>query len=102
VVLRGLADPEQPLTIGAAGLASIQPEAISVHLAAPGGSPRNTLAANVTGIEPRGQVVRVRLEVAGHELLADLTAMSVAELGLRPGAQVWAAVKATQVRLYGR
>lgn len=101
VVLRGLADPEQPLAVGAAGLASIQPEAISVHLTAPGGSPRNTLAAQVTGIEPRGQVVRVHLAVAGHELLADLTAMSVAELDLRPGAHVWAAVKATQVRLYG-
>ena len=102
VVLRGLSDPDQPLVLGEPGLASVQPEAIGLHLADPGGSPRNVLAAAVVGVEPRGQVVKVHLRVAGHALSADLTAQAVAELGLRPGSSVRAAVKATQVRLYGR
>ncbi|MFZ0531500.1 MAG: TOBE domain-containing protein, partial [Propionicimonas sp.] len=100
--LRGLSDPDQPLTPGRPGLATIAPSAVSVHLVAPGGSPRNAWPAVVTGIEPRGDQVRVRLEVGGQPLLADLTAASVAELQLRLGREVWAVVKATQVRLYGR
>lgn len=102
VRLRGLADPEQAPHVGLEALASVPPEAVSLHLAEPGGSPRNVLAAAVTGIEPRGQVVRVHLDLAGHGLAADLTAQSVAELALRPGTAVRAAIKATQVRLYGR
>ena len=102
LVLHGLSDPDQPLASGRPGLASIQPSAVSVHLADPGGSPRNVMAAEVTGIEPRGAVVRVRLTVCGQPLAADLTARSVVELGLRPGLPVRAVVKATQVRLYGR
>ncbi len=68
----------------------------------PGGSPRNALAAVVAALEPRGAVVRVRLEVASQQLAADLTPQSVAGLGLQPGQAVWAVVKAVQVRLYGR
>jgi molybdate transport system ATP-binding protein len=102
VVLRGLADPAQPLVAGAPGLASIAPAAIALHLADPGGSPRNVLDCVVTALDPRGDVVRVHLELAGHPVAADLTPQAVAELGLRPGSAVRASVKATQVRLYGR
>jgi molybdate transport system ATP-binding protein len=102
VVLHGLSDPEQPLVTGGAGLASVQPAAVALHLDDPGGSPRNHLAAVVTGIEPRGHYVRVALTVAGQALAADVTVQAVTELGLRPGLAVQAAVKATQVRLYGR
>jgi molybdate transport system ATP-binding protein len=102
VLVQGLSDPGQPLTPGARGLAGIPPEAVAVHLAQPGGSPRNALAAVVTSLEPRGAVVRVRLEVASQQLAADLTPQSVAGLGLQPGQPVWAVVKAVQVRLYGR
>jgi molybdate transport system ATP-binding protein len=102
VLLRGLADADQPPSPGTEALASVPPEAVSLHLAEPGGSPRNVLAAEVTGIEPRGQVVRVHLALAGHDLSADLTAQAVAELALRPGSPVRAAIKATSVRLYGR
>lgn len=102
VVLRGLADPDQPPREGEPGLASIAPAAIGVHLIDPGGSPRNVLAAEVTGIEPRGEVARVHLLTSGQRFAADLTVQSVAELGLRPGLAVRAAIKATQVRLYGR
>ncbi len=46
--------------------------------------------------------IAVTLEVAGQPFAADITGQSVAELGLRPGLAVRAAVKATQVRVYGR
>ncbi len=102
IELRGLPDPDQPPQAGQPGLASLPPSAVSLHLVEPGGSPRNVLAAEVSGIEPRGAVVRVHLVVAGQRCAADLTGQAVAELGLRPGLAVRAAIKATQVRLYGR
>jgi molybdate transport system ATP-binding protein len=102
VVLRGLPDHDQPPRPEEPGLASVSPAAVSVHLSEPGGSPRNVLAAEVTGIEPRGELVRVHLVIAGQPFAADLTGQAVAELGLRPGLGVRAAIKATQVRLYGR
>ncbi len=102
VELHGLPDEDQPLVAGMDGLASIQPAVVALYLADPGGSPRNHLAALVTGIEPRGHYVRVNLTVGGQPLAADLTGQAVAELDLRPGKPVQAAFKATQVRLYGR
>lgn len=102
VVLRGIAEPEQPLQVGEPGLASVAPAAVGIYLQAPDGSPRNVLAAEVAAIEPRGELARVQLSLAGHRLAADLTAQAVAELELRPGLPVRAAIKATQVRLYGR
>lgn len=102
LILHGLSDPLQPLTPGGRGLAGIPPEAVAVHLEQPGGSPRNVLSAVVVSLEPRGAVVRVRLEVASQQLAADVTTQSVAQLGLHPGQRVWAVVKAVQVRLYGR
>ena len=35
-------------------------------------------------------------------LIADVTATAFAELGLVPGAQVWATVKASEVAVYER
>jgi molybdate transport system ATP-binding protein len=102
VLLQGLSDPGQPLTHGGRGLAGIPPEAVALHLEQPGGSPRNVLSAVIVSLEPRGAVVRVRLEVASQRLAADVTPESVARLGLQPGQSVWAVVKAVQVRLYGR
>ena len=102
VLLQGLSDPTQPLAPGGRGLAGIPPEAVALHLEQPGGSPRNALRATIVSIEPRGPVVRVRLQVASQQLAADVTTQSVARLGLVPGQDVWAVVKAVQVRLYGR
>ena len=102
VLVQGLNDPGQPLTHGGRGLAGIPPEAVALHLQQPGGSPRNVLSAVITSLEPRGAVVRVRLDVASQQLAADITTQSVVGLGLHPGQAVWAVVKAVQVRLYGR
>lgn len=99
--LRGLADPDQPPEPGRSALATFEPAAVSLHLSAPGGSPRNSLAATIIGIQPRGPLVRVQLAGGGQRFAADLTAPAVAELELHPGSQVQAVIKATQVRLYG-
>ena len=45
----------------------------------------------------------VRCELAGQvPLVADVTATAFAELGLGPGAEVWATVKASEVAVYTR
>ena len=100
--VQGLSDDSQPLHEGRPALAGIPPEAVSLHLEPPGGSPRNALPAVISTLEPRGPVVRVRLAVEGQQLAADVTSQSVARMGLQPGSEVWAVVKAVQVRLYGR
>ena len=95
--LRGL------LADGAAdgpGWASIPPNAVSLHVADPHGSPRNAFDVVVAAIDPRGPVVRVVVDVAGQALAADLTASAVAELGLVPGLRLVAVAKATAVTLY--
>ena len=90
------------------------PSAVSLHRGQPHGSPRNTWPLRVTGIEQHADTVRVRLNgqldppagqgdtpAAGPgDLLADITTAALAELRLGPGDQVWAAVKATEVRTY--
>ena len=65
----------------------------------PDGSARNCWAATVASLEQHGDTVRVRL--AGPiAAFADVTPLAVAELGLEPGADVWAAVKATETTVY--
>ena len=80
-------------------LVAFAPSAVALHRGPPDGSARNRWEATVEAIEERGDTVRVRL--AGPlEVAADVTAVSVAELGLVPGARVWAAVKATETIVY--
>ncbi|HEY0559036.1 MAG TPA: ABC transporter ATP-binding protein [Frankiaceae bacterium] len=80
-------------------LVAVRPGAVSVFLERPTGSPRNVWPATVSALEPAGGAVRVTLG-GPPSLLADLTPAAVAELGLRPGRQVWAAVKAGDVVAY--
>ena len=54
-------------------------------------------AATVTELEPRGAQVRVRTD----DISADVTAPVVAELDLAPGTEVFLAVKASEVAIYG-
>ena len=81
-------------------LVAFAPASVSLHGATPvGGSARNVWAGRVAGIESHGSLVRV--EVDGDvPLAADVTAASVAELGLQIGAAVWASVKAAEVAAY--
>jgi molybdate transport system ATP-binding protein len=80
-------------------LVSFPPSAVALYPARPDGSPRNSWPVVVEGVEPHGEVVRVRLSGA-FPLLADVTPGAVADLGLHPGTPVWAVVKAAELRAY--
>ncbi|PZS31168.1 MAG: ABC transporter ATP-binding protein [Pseudonocardiales bacterium] len=80
---------------------AVRPSAVALHLTEPHGSPRNVWRGVVSGLELNGDGVRVA--VAGPpDVLVDVTAAAVADLGLRPGAHVWCAVKATDLESYPR
>ncbi|WP_207147489.1 ABC transporter ATP-binding protein [Blastococcus sp. TML/M2B] len=81
--------------------AAVRPESVALHLARPEGSPRNVWPLRLAGAVPHGTTVRCELEGA-VPLVADVTATAFAELGLTPGAQVWASVKASEVAVYAR
>ena len=92
--------PVDDLAPGEAALASVPPNAVALYRSAPDGSPRNVLPATVTSIEPMGPVIRVALSAAGRTLSADLTPAAVAGLGIIPGDDLHAVIKATQVTIY--
>jgi molybdate transport system ATP-binding protein len=68
---------------------------------AKGVSARNRLSGRVTSLLPDGATVRVELD-CGFPLVAALTRSAVAELGLAPGMEVQALIKAPNVHLMPR
>jgi molybdate transport system ATP-binding protein len=81
--------------------AAVRPESVALYLTRPDGSPRNVWPARLVSATPHGATVRC--ELAGEvPLIADVTATAYAELGLVPGAPVWATVKASEVAVYAR
>ncbi|MFC3687151.1 ABC transporter ATP-binding protein [Aquipuribacter hungaricus] len=81
-------------------LVAFAPAAVAMSPDRPGpASPRNVWGCTVAATERHGETVRVRLDGA-PPVLVDVTAAAVAELGLRPGAPVWASLKATEVTVY--
>ncbi|MGH2705731.1 MAG: ABC transporter ATP-binding protein [Actinomycetota bacterium] len=81
--------------------ALIHPRAVALHRSRPEGTPRNVWQGMIDFVEPRGEQVRVRVH-ALPSLVAEVTAASVAQLGLSPGAEVWVSVKASEVATYQR
>nr|WP_243850526.1 ABC transporter ATP-binding protein [Modestobacter marinus] len=81
--------------------AAVRPESVALYLQRPAGSPRNVWPLRLAAATPHGPVVRCDL-VGEVALTADVTATSFAELGLAPGAEVWASVKASEVAVYPR
>jgi molybdate transport system ATP-binding protein len=81
--------------------ATIPPTAVSLHRHEPEGSPRNTWRLRIASVTMQGQSARIGL-VGAVPLTAEVTLESVAALGLHVGREVWAAVKATEVRTYPR
>ncbi|MGK8523670.1 ABC transporter ATP-binding protein [Nocardia asteroides] len=75
------------------------PAAVGLHPTPPAGSPRNTWPVTVAAIEQHAHTIRVRLD-GTPAVLADVTPATVAELRLRPGTRLWAAVKATETHTY--
>ncbi|MFD9006842.1 ABC transporter ATP-binding protein [Streptomyces sp. NPDC059582] len=76
------------------------PSAVTLHGSRPtGSSARNLWRCEVAGLETHGD--QIRADLTGElPLAADLTTVAAAELDLRPGAPVWATVKATQTHAY--
>ncbi|MCW2508721.1 MAG: modC [Modestobacter sp.] len=80
---------------------AVRPESVALYLQRPDGSPRNVWPLRLAAATPHGSVVRC--DLAGEvPLTADVTATSFAELGLAPGAEVWASVKASEIAVYTR
>jgi molybdate transport system ATP-binding protein len=63
------------------------------------GSPQNVFPGRVTEVLPLPDRLRVVLD-AGFVLVAEVTREAGSSLGLTPGRHVWAAVKATAIRVY--
>ena len=79
--------------------AAIRPQAISLHLEHPDGSPRNMWECTVSDVDRLAD--RVRVTLAGHvPLVAEITPAALVALDLKPGDPVWAAVKASEVTSY--
>jgi molybdate transport system ATP-binding protein len=83
--------------------ACFSPTAVTLTLGEPSGSARNRWPGRVTSLVPHGAAVRVHVDRRGRAggLIADVTPASAAQLGLAPGSEVWATVKATEVSVYG-
>ncbi|MEV5885983.1 ABC transporter ATP-binding protein [Streptomyces sp. NPDC052020] len=76
------------------------PSAVTLHRERPtGASARNLWRCEVAGLETHGDQIRADL-TGDLSLAADLTTVAAAELGLHPGAPVWATVKAAQTHAY--
>jgi molybdate transport system ATP-binding protein len=78
---------------------AVRPSAIGVYGERPHGSPRNTWAARVTGLEQQGHVVRMAAS-GPPDVVVDVTAEAIAELRLGLGSPVWLSVKATDLAVY--
>jgi molybdate transport system ATP-binding protein len=81
--------------------AAIRPQAISLHRVHPEGSQRNVWRLSVGDIDQQHDRVRVRL-LGALPLVAEITPAAITAMGIRPGDDVWAAVKATEVTTYER
>ncbi|HJR91633.1 MAG TPA: ABC transporter ATP-binding protein [Acidimicrobiia bacterium] len=77
-------------------LATIRPNAVSVHRQLPEGSPRNTWATTIDLIEHLGERVRIR---TGPPLILaiEITAEATEALGLAVGDEIWVSIKATEI-----
>jgi len=60
-------------------------------------SARNQLAGRVVAVNRGTAIANVELDVAGQRLIASITVEAVDELGLQPGSDVTAVIKASDV-----
>lgn len=78
--------------------ATIRPESVALHPEQPTGSPRNTWAATVTSIDSFGPRARVTLQ-GPISITAEITRDALDDLGIGPGARLWASTKATEIEV---
>lgn len=62
-------------------------------------SARNQLVGKVVAINKGEAIANVELDVAGQRLTASITVEAVRELGLEPGSDVTAVIKASDVMI---
>jgi molybdate transport system ATP-binding protein len=79
--------------------AVIHPRAVALYTTRPEGTPRNVWKVKAEDLDLLGERVRVRLS-GPVQLVAEVTPSAVKELNLAAGAEVWAAVKATEIAVY--
>jgi molybdate transport system ATP-binding protein len=79
--------------------AVVHPRAVAVHRTRPEGSARNTWPGQITAVEPVGDRFRVQIQ-ANPPVVAEVTGAAVHDIGLTDGAEVWVAVKATEIDVY--
>jgi molybdate transport system ATP-binding protein len=77
------------------------PAAVALYPSRPDGSPRNTWQATISGVQRHGDYLRIDLD-GPIRAAAEVTPAAASQLRLAPGAPVWAAVKATETRVYPR
>lgn len=94
--------PGQALREGAPAAALVPPDAVALYEEAPSGSPRNALPVVVRSVERSGALVTVGLEAGEHRLTASVTAGAVVQLGIAPGRELTAVIKAVEVRVVPR
>ncbi len=82
-----------------AAFAAIAPRSVALYRTPPVGSPRNVWPCIVASIDRYADRVRVRVEGA-VPLVAEITPDALATLGLQPGDDLWASVKATEITTY--
>lgn len=85
--------------------AAFRPASVALYPQSPGGSPRNVWAGRVIGLEPVGESVRVEIGEIWDPtttVVAEVTAEAVIDLDLVLGANIWAAVKASEIETYAR
>jgi molybdopterin-binding protein len=62
-------------------------------------SARNQLHGTVTSINSGEAIANVELDVSGQRFVASITVEAVNELGLQPGAEIVAVIKASDVMI---
>lgn len=75
------------------------PAAVALSREPGSGSARNRWRGRIVSVAPNGPVVRVHVDAVGG-LIADVTAESAGRLGVAPGQEIWASVKATEVTVH--
>jgi molybdopterin-binding protein len=60
-------------------------------------SARNQLAGTVVAINKGQAIANIELDIAGQRLVASITVEAADELGLKPGSDVIAVIKASDV-----
>ena len=78
---------------------AVAPTAVALYRSPPEGSPRNVWRTTVTSVEPAFDRARVTLG-APLPITAEVTTAGLAALDRRPGDDVWASLKASEIRTY--